>query len=98
MEELRHLFLPLKKTLGSVVEAQACGTPIIAYGRGGALETVRPYGSQMQRAFFHEQTPEDIMSAVENLSLFKMICHLRTVAVMHCVFLLIDSVKNLALT
>ncbi|KIZ33139.1 glycosyl transferase family 1, partial [Raoultella ornithinolytica] len=26
------------------VEAQACGTPIIAYGKGGALETVRPYG------------------------------------------------------
>ena len=25
----------------SVVEAQACGTPVIAYGQGGALETVR---------------------------------------------------------
>ncbi len=25
----------------SVVEAQACGTPVIAYGKGGALETVR---------------------------------------------------------
>ncbi|MDR8478329.1 glycosyltransferase family 4 protein [Serratia nevei] len=49
-----------------VVEAQACGTPIIAYGRGGALETVRPYGSQNATGvFFHEQTPEDIMSAVE---------------------------------
>ena len=23
------------------VEAQACGTPVIAYGRGGSLETVR---------------------------------------------------------
>ncbi len=49
-----------------VVEAQACGTPIIAYGRGGALETVRPYGSQNATGvFFHEQTPEHIMSAVE---------------------------------
>lgn len=49
-----------------VVEAQACGTPIIAYGRGGALETVRPYGSQNATGvFFHKQTPEDIMSAVE---------------------------------
>ncbi|MGE4530468.1 MAG: glycosyltransferase family 4 protein, partial [Acidithiobacillus sp.] len=27
------------------VEAQACGTPVIAYGRGGALETVRGIGS-----------------------------------------------------
>ncbi len=23
-----------------MVEAQACGTPVIAYGKGGALETV----------------------------------------------------------
>jgi glycosyltransferase involved in cell wall biosynthesis len=25
----------------ALVEAQACGTPVIAYGAGGALETVR---------------------------------------------------------
>ena len=24
----------------AAVEAQACGTPVVAYGRGGALETV----------------------------------------------------------
>ena len=27
------------------VEVQACGTPVIAYGHGGALETVRAYGN-----------------------------------------------------
>jgi hypothetical protein len=51
----------------SVVEAQACGTPVIAYGKGGALETVsdasnpRPTG-----LFFDEQTTEAIIAAVEN--------------------------------
>jgi glycosyltransferase involved in cell wall biosynthesis len=49
----------------SVVEAQACGTPVIAFGRGGALESViglpeeRPTG-----VFFGEQTPESLLAAV----------------------------------
>ncbi|MBP0589683.1 glycosyltransferase family 4 protein [Paraburkholderia sp. LEh10] len=49
----------------SVVEAQACGTPVIAFGRGGALESVlglpqkRPTG-----VFFPEQTPESLLEAV----------------------------------
>lgn len=80
------------------MEAQACGTPIIAYGRGGALETVRPYGSQNATGVFMNKRLKILCLPLKNLSLFKMICHLRTVAVMHCVFLLIDSVKNLALT
>lgn len=47
------------------VEAQACGTPVIAYGKGGALETivgidkVNPTG-----VFFKEQTVESICKAV----------------------------------
>jgi glycosyltransferase involved in cell wall biosynthesis len=53
------------------VEAQACGTPVIAFGRGGALETVvaapapNPTG-----LFFEEQTARSICDAVrrfENL-------------------------------
>ena len=28
------------------VEAMACGTPVIAFGKGGTLETVRPHGVQ----------------------------------------------------
>lgn len=47
------------------VEAQACGTPVIAYGRGGALETVR--GNDMAAAtgiFFYEQTVAGIKAAV----------------------------------
>jgi glycosyltransferase involved in cell wall biosynthesis len=44
------------------VEAQACGTPVIALGRGGALETVLDGETG---AFFDEQTPEAIRAAVE---------------------------------
>ena len=49
------------------VEAQACGTPVIAYGRGGALETVRGLdsGHAPTGLFFHEQTPQAIANAVQ---------------------------------
>lgn len=47
------------------VEAQACGTPVIAYGRGGSLETVRGLGvAQPTGVFFEEQTPAQVMAAV----------------------------------
>ncbi len=50
------------------VEAQACGTPVIAFGRGGSLETVRGRGHPAQRTgvFFQEQTPEAVIAAVED--------------------------------
>jgi len=51
----------------SVVEAQACGTPVIAYGKGGALETVcDPADPRPTGLFFDEQTAEAIIAAVEN--------------------------------
>lgn len=47
------------------VEAQACGTPVIAYGRGGSLETVRGLGvAQPTGVFFEEQTPAQVIAAV----------------------------------
>jgi len=47
------------------VEAQACGTPVIAYGRGGTLETVRGLGvPQPTGVFFEEQTAEQLAAAV----------------------------------
>lgn len=52
------------------VEAQACGTPVIAYGKGGALETIRPLGSDKPTGvFFYKQDVESILAAV---SLFEM--------------------------
>jgi glycosyltransferase involved in cell wall biosynthesis len=44
------------------VEAQACGTPVIAFGRGGATETVIDGETGI---FFHEQTTESIVRAVD---------------------------------
>ncbi|WP_175803284.1 glycosyltransferase family 4 protein [Burkholderia ambifaria] len=52
----------------SVVEAQACGTPVIAYGKGGALETVLEPRSHPNPTglFFDEQTPHAIVAAVDD--------------------------------
>lgn len=44
------------------VETQACGTPVIAYGKGGALETVI---AGQTGIFFEEQTPQSLIKAVE---------------------------------
>ena len=47
------------------VEAQACGTPVIAFGKGGALETIRGQSDQTPTGvFFYEQTVESIVAAV----------------------------------
>ena len=58
------------------VEAQAAGTPVIAYGRGGALETVvPPAGEDFDGAtglFFQEASLE---SLAEALRLFDASCH-----------------------
>lgn len=43
------------------IEAESCGTPIIAYGHGGSLETVSEGRTGM---FFYEQTPDAIKDAV----------------------------------
>ncbi len=47
------------------VEAQACGTPVIAYGRGGVCESVRGLDSDRPTGvFFGEQTTTSICNAV----------------------------------
>lgn len=45
------------------VEAQACGTPVIAYGKGGVLETVIDGETGF---FFQEQTPESLIQAINS--------------------------------
>jgi len=48
------------------LEAQACGTPVIAYHKGGTSETIRGLdATQPTGLFFEEQTPQSIMQAVE---------------------------------
>lgn len=50
------------------VEAQACGTPVIAYGKGGSLETVRGLGVKDKPTgiFFDKQTKDSLINAVNN--------------------------------
>ena len=48
------------------VEAQACGTPVIAFGRGGALETVNGLDTTAPTGvFFDEQSAASIRLAVD---------------------------------
>ena len=47
------------------VEAQACGSPVIAFGKGGALETIVGLDKENPTGmFFKEQTVESICEAV----------------------------------
>jgi glycosyltransferase involved in cell wall biosynthesis len=52
------------------VEAQACGTPVIAYGRGGALDSIcgigDAAGAKPTGVFFQEQSAEAIAQAVRD--------------------------------
>jgi len=53
------------------LEAQACGTPVLAYGKGGVLETIIGGGEAEEKdiaqtgLFFYEQTTTSIQNAVE---------------------------------
>jgi glycosyltransferase involved in cell wall biosynthesis len=68
-EEIRDLYrgaraviLPGEEDFGIVpVEAQACGRPVVALGRGGALETVRPGETGV---LVDEATPEALAAGL----------------------------------
>jgi glycosyltransferase involved in cell wall biosynthesis len=58
----KALLFAAKEDFGIVpLECQAHGRPVIAYGRGGALETVIPYVTGLH---FEEQTAESLMNAI----------------------------------
>jgi glycosyltransferase involved in cell wall biosynthesis len=72
----RALIYPQEEDFGiAAVEAQAAGRPVIAYGRGGALDTVVPLRDDEDEAeptardatgiHFDQQTPDALAAAVE---------------------------------
>jgi glycosyltransferase involved in cell wall biosynthesis len=68
LRRCRALLFPGEEDFGIVpLEAQACGTPVIAFGRGGATETVLPLGSSREPTgvWFEEQTADGLAEAID---------------------------------
>jgi glycosyltransferase involved in cell wall biosynthesis len=62
-QNCRALIMPQEEDFGLVaLEAMACGKPVIAYGRGGARETVVEGKTGM---FFEEQSVESLAKAMK---------------------------------
>jgi glycosyltransferase involved in cell wall biosynthesis len=62
MQRARAFVFAAEEDFGiTPVEAQACGTPVIAFGKGGSLETVL---EGVTGLFFQEQTVESLREAI----------------------------------
>jgi len=62
LEKARAFVFAAEEDFGIIpVEAQACGTPVIAFGKGGALETVIKNKTGI---FFYKQDEESIINTV----------------------------------
>jgi glycosyltransferase involved in cell wall biosynthesis len=71
--ECKALIFPGEEDFGMVpVEAMACGKPVIAFARGGALETVieQNPSTQLQSSgvYFYQQTAEGLIQAVKSFN------------------------------
>lgn len=67
LRRCRALLFPGEEDFGIVpVEANACGTPVIAYAKGGATETVVPFGQSKPTGFwFEQQSTASLIHAIE---------------------------------
>lgn len=67
LRRCRALLFPGEEDFGIVpVEAQACSAPVIAFGRGGATETIVPPGGPLEPTglWFAEQTVDCLVHAI----------------------------------
>jgi glycosyltransferase involved in cell wall biosynthesis len=63
MQRARAFVFAAEEDFGiAPVEAQACGTPVIAYGKGGVTESVVEGKSGV---FFHEQSADSLLGAIQ---------------------------------
>ncbi len=68
MQRARAFVFAAEEDFGIVpLEAQACGTPVVAFGKGGSLETVRGVGYRPDPTgvFFDAQTVASLKEAVQ---------------------------------
>jgi glycosyltransferase involved in cell wall biosynthesis len=68
MQKAKAFVFAAEEDFGIVpVEAQACGTPVIAYGKGGALETIKDLNKEKcpTGLFFYEQSAASIVEAIK---------------------------------
>ena len=66
MQRARAFVFAAEEDFGiAPVEAQSCGTPVIAFGKGGALETIRGLDTNLPTGvFFNEQSTACLIEAV----------------------------------
>jgi glycosyltransferase involved in cell wall biosynthesis len=69
LRRCRALLFPGEEDFGiGPVEANACGTPVVAFARGGATETVVPLDQpEPTGAWFAEQTVDSLVAALQQL-------------------------------
>ncbi|KAE8758360.1 MULTISPECIES: glycosyltransferase family 4 protein [Paraburkholderia] len=67
LQRARAFVFAAEEDFGIVaLEAQACGTPVIAFGKGGALETVVPIGeARPTGVYFARQTVVSMLDAID---------------------------------
>lgn len=74
-ENAKALIYPQEEDFGIIpLEAQAAGLPVLAYGKGGALETIR---DKVTGLFFYNQKVQDLIECIQkfenNVSIFDVL-------------------------
>lgn len=69
LQKCKAMIFSAEEDFGIIpVECQACGRPVIAFGKGGALETV---ADRKTGLFFAEQTEESLTKAIEEFEVLE---------------------------